>query len=59
MHIDQGALMALIILVCGVIYHAGRLSQRVDTLDKAVNDIPAAIAKGFGEIAALIRGDAP
>lgn len=59
MHMDQGALMALIILVCGVIYHAGRLSQRVDSLDKAVNQIPDAISKGFTEIAALIRGDVP
>lgn len=56
-HIDQVALVTLMIAIFGVIYHAGRLSARVDYLERSFNAIPDQIVKGFDRIAALIRGE--
>jgi hypothetical protein len=47
--------VVLIPIICGVIYQAGRLSQRVDYLQQNVDAIPKAMVEGFETIARLIR----
>jgi hypothetical protein len=51
----KGLILVLIPVVCGVIYQAGRLSQRVDYLQQNVDAIPKAMVQGFESIARLIR----
>jgi hypothetical protein len=51
----KGLILVLIPVVCGVIYQAGRLSQRVDYLQQNVDAIPKAMVQGFETIARLIR----
>jgi hypothetical protein len=51
----KGLVLMLIPIVCGVIYQAGRLSQRVDYLQQNVDAIPKAMVEGFETIARLIR----
>jgi hypothetical protein len=52
---DQAALIALIIAVCGVIYNAGKQAQRVESMEKGMESIPAALRDGFDKLASLIR----
>lgn len=51
----KGLVLVLVPIVCGVIYQAGRLSQRVDYLQRNVDAIPTAMVQGFEKIAKLIR----
>lgn len=51
----KGLVLVIIPIVCGVIYQAGRLSQRVDYLQQNVDAIPKAMVQGFEKIAQLIR----
>jgi hypothetical protein len=51
----KGLVLVIIPIVCGVIYQAGRLSQRVDYLQQNVDAIPRAMVEGFETIARLIR----
>jgi hypothetical protein len=51
----RGLVLVLLPIVCGVIYQAGRLSQRVDYLQRDVDAIPAAMKEGFAQIIRLIR----
>jgi hypothetical protein len=39
--------LVMIPIVCAVVYHAGRLSQRVDYLQRDVDGIPRAMRDGF------------
>jgi hypothetical protein len=51
----KGLILVLIPVVCGVIYQAGRLSQRVDYLQRSMDEIPNAMTRGFEQIIRLIR----
>jgi hypothetical protein len=51
----KGLILVLIPVVCGVIYQAGRLSQRVDYLQRNLDEIPNAMTRGFEKILQLIR----
>jgi hypothetical protein len=50
--------VVLIPIICGVIYQAGRLSQRVDYLQRNIDAIPDAMTRGFEKIAQLIQNGA-
>lgn len=52
---QRALVLVLLPIICGVIYQAGRLSQRVDYLEKNIDAIPDAMARGFEKIVLLIR----
>ena len=60
--LQQGALVALTMFVAGLIYHAGRLSERVDghtndirALRSSLQELKAELRTDLAELKAMIR----
>lgn len=52
----KALVLVLIPIVCGVIFQAGRLAERVESHRRDLDGVGTAIREGFKEIAELIRG---
>lgn len=53
----KGLILVLLPIVCGVIFQAGRLAERVDNQRRELESMAKEVRDGFRTIADLIRGD--
>lgn len=53
--IEQGTIVTLAMFVAGLIWHAGRMSQRVDDLQRQVKDMAKDLRADIGDLKGLLR----
>lgn len=53
--VEQGALVALSLFIIGLVYHAGRMSARLDGVERAVVEARVEVRRELGELKDMMR----
>lgn len=53
--LTQSVVVTLVLFIAGLVYHAGRMSARLDNLERAIERQGASVERQLGELSALVR----